>query len=239
MKVFELQPFGGGRIPARRSPDGFTLIELLVVIAIIAILSGMLLPALSKAKDKGKAAGCSQNLRQLMIAVTMYDDDHRVLPIGWFPPESIWYKQLQPYLGKKTNTLGEGVFVCPSDPIPVGGARRQDSGGGFWGFLTYAQNNQINVGRKDMGFKDVQDLPGTILYADTDGWDAALYADEDSTGNVLYRHSGGSKFSTKLVRSTQRRPGQILMGRANAAFMDTHVELIRKAPRKMFTPKLD
>ncbi|MFM7101832.1 MAG: type II secretion system protein [Verrucomicrobiota bacterium] len=75
-------PFPRVRPPERhRFPAGFTLIELLVVIAIIAILAGMLLPALGKAKYTGMRTTCVNNIRQQYLSQILYADDHA----GRFP----------------------------------------------------------------------------------------------------------------------------------------------------------
>jgi prepilin-type N-terminal cleavage/methylation domain-containing protein len=223
----------------------FTLIELLVVIAIIAILASLLLPVLSRASDKGKTAKCQSNLRQLGMAAIMFEDDNQVYPIGWPTADliaggiyTIWYRQLQPYLGRKTNVAGMGVFICPSSVQKLqpgqGNGMRE---GGFWGYLAYAQNFTINAGRKDIGSRHVMDMSGTILYADTDGWDACLYPDSNITANVCYRHSGGNEKSSATDHGIVGKAGK--KGRADAVFTDNHVELRRTAPLRLFTLERD
>jgi prepilin-type processing-associated H-X9-DG protein len=109
--------------------------------------------------------------------------------------------------------------------------------GGVSGYLAYAQNCYINLGRKDIGSRQVQDVAGTLLYADTDGWDACLYPDGELGANVCFRHSGGNERSATTERGVKGPKGK--KRRANAVFVDTHVELRRDAPKRLFTLAAD
>jgi prepilin-type N-terminal cleavage/methylation domain-containing protein/prepilin-type processing-associated H-X9-DG protein len=154
--------------PRRSINDlGFTLIELLVVIAIIAILAGILLPALARAKESAKAIKCVSNEKQIALGYILYAGDQSdYLPVagspdlsqgaGWVAP-SRWFQEISPYIARGwetnyRNMVAKGnVVVCPSArieksiPTNVPGWQGYGGYGHNWHYLGYTPDDRKKI----------------------------------------------------------------------------------------------
>ncbi len=190
-------------VPSAARRRGFTLVELLVVITIIAVLMGLLLPAVNAAREGGRRTVCQNNLYQLAFAAGRHNNDYGYIP-GWknkHPSPSIatfvsWPVPLLPFmerndiykvwaLGTSTTTY-VALFACPSSP--------PDSTSQPW--LAYAGNSTNNVSKNDGVMLDTTDTTNGRLSMDD------IASNDGNAYTLLLSEKCGSAITQQAFWST-------------------------------------
>src|SRR4029453_11728577 len=198
----------GNRLHTR---DAFTLIELLVVIAIIAVLIGLLLPAVQQSREAARRAQCSNHLKQISLGIHNFEDAQQTLPSSRLGPQhATWFVQILPYIEQSSlynawnltntyymqqatvRTAHAGVSLCPPGRSPMLSAQFEVS---------------------STGLPDTQQYPGALGdYAANGGQFAGSIVDNPLCNGVMCAPSSRLARDQVVETKSQTRLRDILDG---------------------------